>query len=104
MRRFKMYGVEMLFLGIVFICNMENVVCVCAASLVGKVVSIETKWGYEKVEKQRVSLDVRGIVFAVVLRKSSLPLEEINFGVTVSFVCLVIWRKACVVSIKVAQR
>ena len=31
------------FLGIVFICSMENVVCVCAASLVGEVVSIETK-------------------------------------------------------------
>ena len=30
---------------------MENVVCVCAASLVEKVVSIETKWSYEKVEK-----------------------------------------------------
>ena len=42
--------VEM-FWGIVFICSMENVVCVCAASLVGKVVSIETKWSYEKVEK-----------------------------------------------------
>ena len=39
-----------MFLGIVFICSMENV-CVCAASLVGKVVSIETKWSYEKVEK-----------------------------------------------------
>ena len=38
-------------LGIVFICSMENVVCVYAASLVGKVVSIETKWSYEKVEK-----------------------------------------------------
>ena len=45
-----MYEVEM-FLGIVFICSIENVVCVCAASLVGKVVSIETKWSYEKVEK-----------------------------------------------------
>ena len=32
----------------IFICSMENVVCVCAASLV---VSKETKWGYEKVEK-----------------------------------------------------
>ena len=40
-----------MFLGIVFICSMENVVCVCATSLVGKVVSIETKWSYEKVEK-----------------------------------------------------
>ncbi len=30
---------------------MEYLVCVYAASLVGKVVSIETKWSYEKVEK-----------------------------------------------------
>ena len=45
-----MYEVEM-FLGIVFICSMENVVCVCAASLGGKFVSKETKWSYEKVEK-----------------------------------------------------
>ena len=42
-----MYEVEM-FLGIVFICSMEYVVYVCAASLV---VSKETKWSYEKVEK-----------------------------------------------------
>ena len=34
-----------MFLGIVFIRSMENVVCVCAASLV---VSKETKWRYEK--------------------------------------------------------
>ena len=56
-----------MFLGIVFICSMENVVCVCAASLVGEVVSIETKWSYEKLRRlrwQRVSSDVRGIVFA----------------------------------------
>ena len=44
-----MYEVEM-FLGIVFICSMEYLVCVCAASLAGKVVSKETKWSYEKVE------------------------------------------------------
>ena len=30
-----MYEVEM-FLGIVFICSMEYLVCVCAASLVGE--------------------------------------------------------------------
>ena len=45
-----MYEVKMFF-GIVFICSMEYLVCVCAASLVGKVVSKETKWSYEKVEK-----------------------------------------------------
>ena len=36
--------VEM-FVGIVFICSMENVVCVCAASLVDEVVSIEIVMG-----------------------------------------------------------
>ena len=40
-----------MFLGIVFICSTENVVCVWAASLIGKVVSIEMKWSYEEVEK-----------------------------------------------------
>ena len=36
------------FLGIVSICSMENVVCVCAASLLGEIVSKETKLSYEK--------------------------------------------------------
>ena len=64
-----------------------------------------------ELRKQRVSLDVRGIVFAVfvrgivfVKRKSCLPLEEINFGVTVSFVCLVVLGRGVRVSINVAQR
>ncbi len=35
----------------VLIGSMEYLVCVCAASLVGKVVSKETKWSYEKAEK-----------------------------------------------------
>ena len=55
--------VEM-FLGIVFICSMENVVCVCAASLEGK--CYEMKCVMRKLRRQRVSSDVRGIVFAVV--------------------------------------
>ena len=48
-RSSKMYEVEM-FLGIVFICSMENVVCVRATSLVEKERSKETKWSFEKVE------------------------------------------------------
>ena len=36
------------------------------------------------------------------LAKAMLPLEEMNFGVTVSFVCLV--ERHALVSIKVAQR
>ena len=74
-----MYEVEM-FLGIVFICSMENVVCVCAASLLGKVVSKRRNGDMIELRKQHVSWDVQGIVFAV---------GEMNFGVTVSFVCLV---------------
>ena len=81
---------------------MENVVCVCAAILVGKIVSKETKWSYEKVEKAaRIVGRARDCVRRS-LAKVLLPLEKINFGVTVSFVCLVIWGEACVVSIKVA--
>ena len=60
-----MYEVEM-FLGIVFISSMEYVVCVCAASLVGKVVSKRRNGDIIELRKQRVSWDVREIVFAVV--------------------------------------
>ena len=49
---------------------MEYLVCVCAASLVGKVVSKETvkRRNGDTIElrKQLVSSDVRRIVFAVV--------------------------------------
>ena len=68
---------------------MENVVCVCAASLVGEVVSIEMKWTYEKVE---IAACVVGCARDCVhrsLAKAMLPLEEMNFGVTANFVCLV---------------
>ena len=44
-----MYEVEM-FLGIVFNGRMEYRVCVCAAILMEKERSKETKWSYEKVE------------------------------------------------------
>ena len=49
-RSSKMYEVEM-FLGIVFICSMEYLVCFCAASLVEKERCKETKWRYDRVEK-----------------------------------------------------
>ena len=39
-----------MFLGIVFNCSMENVVCVCAASLVGEEISKETKWACDRAE------------------------------------------------------
>ena len=39
-----------MFLGIVFICSMEYLVCFCTASLMGEEISEEMKWSYEKVE------------------------------------------------------
>ena len=53
---------------------MENRVCVCAASLVGKERSKETKWIYERVEiaacvagrvREVRSLNVAKVMFAV---------------------------------------
>ena len=58
-----------MFLEIGFICSMEYWVCFWCCKTRGKVVSIETKLSYEKLRRlrwQRVSSDVRGIVFVVV--------------------------------------
>ena len=60
-----MYEVEM-FLGMVFICSMKYLICFCAASLVGKVVSKRRNGDTIELRRQRVSSDVRGMVFAVV--------------------------------------
>ena len=71
--------VEM-FLRMVFICSMENVVWVCAARLVvSKIVSKETKWIYEKVEKVDMAACVVGRARDSVrcsLAKAMLQLEE----------------------------
>ncbi len=60
-------------LGIVFICSMEYLVCFLCCKTRGKVVSKETVRRRNGVMRrlrrlrwQRVSSDVRGIVFAVV--------------------------------------
>ncbi len=54
--------VEM-FLGIVFIGSIEYLVCFCAVSLIGEVVSKEMKWSYEKIEKAaRIVGRARGCV------------------------------------------
>ena len=69
---------------IVFNGSMDNRVCVCAASLVGKERSKETKWSYERVGKTaRVVGRARDYVRRME-QKSCLLFEEINFGVTVS--------------------
>ena len=68
-----MYEVKM-SLGIVFICSMEYLVCVCAASLVGEEISEKTKWNHEKVEiaacvvgraREECSQYVAKVLFAV---------------------------------------
>ena len=92
-------------LEIVFICSMENVLCVCAASLVGKVVSIETKWRYHRAEK---AVRVVGCARDCVRRSLAKATFAVGgnelwshhqFCVSGGF-----WREACVVSIKVTQR
>ena len=84
---------------------MENVVCVCAASLIGKVVGIETKWSYEKVEK---AARIVGCVRDCVRRSLAKAMFAVGgnelwshreFCVSGGF-----WGEACIVSIKVAQR
>ena len=81
---------------------MENVVCVCAASLV---VSKETKWSYEKVEKAArivgrardcVRRSLAKVLFAVGGNKLWSHREFCASGGFEG--------EACVVSIKVAQR
>ena len=80
---------------IVFNGRMEYKVCVCAASLVGKERSKETKWSYERVE---CAAHVVGRVRDYVLRmeqKSCLPFEEINVEVTVSLCFWLFQGEAC---------
>ena len=89
-----------MFLRIVFICSTENVFCVCAASLVGKVVSIETKLSYEKVEIAACVVGRARDCVRRSLAKAMLPLKEMNFGVTVGFVCLVIWGECALSPLK----
>ena len=83
-----------MFWGTGFICSMENVVSVCAASLVEKERCKETKWRYDRVEKA---------ARIVGRARDCLPLKEINFGVTVSFVCLVVLGRGLRVSINVVK-
>ena len=68
---------------------MENVVCICAASLVGKIVSKRRNGDMIELRKAaRIVGRARDCVHCS-LAKAMLPLKEINFGVTVSFVRLV---------------
>ena len=100
-----MYEVKM-FLGIVFICSMEYLgLLFCAASLVGKIVSKETKWSYGKVEKAAHTVgcardDVRRSLAKVLFAVGGNKLwSHHEFCVSGGF-----WGEACIVSIKVAQR
>ena len=68
---------------IVFNGSMDDRVCACAASLVGKERSKETKWSYERVE---IAACVVGRVRDYVCcmeQKSCLLFEEVNVEVTV---------------------
>ena len=64
--------------------SMEYRVCVCAASLVGKERSKETKWSYERVEIAACVVGRAREVCSQYGVKVMFPLEEINVEVTVS--------------------
>ena len=73
-----------MFLGIVFNGSMENRVCVCAASLVRKERSKETRWSYERFEIAACVVGrTRGYVRRI-LAKVVFAVEEIEVEVTVS--------------------
>ena len=84
-----------MFLGIVFICSMEYLVCVCAASLIRKVVSKKTKWSYEKVKKAaRVIGHTRDCVHRS-LAKVLFAVEGNKFWSHREFVFWLFWGEAC---------
>ena len=70
-------------LGIVFICSIEYWLCFWCCKTRRKVVSIETKWSHEEVEKVEMEAFVVGRAREGVrssLAKAMLSLEELNFG------------------------
>ena len=68
-----------MFLGIGFNCSMENRVCVCAASLVGKEINKETEWSYGRVEK--VFLQLNACAKSVVIFRPCWTSEGVMFAV-----------------------
>ena len=73
-----------MFLGIAFNSRMEYRVFVCAASLVGKERSKETKWSYDRVEKAAHVVGRARDYVRRMEQKLSLLFEEIDAEVTVS--------------------
>ena len=70
-------------LGIIFICSMEYWLCFWCCKTRRKVVSIDSKWSYEEVEKVEMEACVVGRARDCVpcsLAKAMLSLEELNFG------------------------
>ena len=83
---------------------MEYWVCVCAASLVEKEKCKETKWRYDRVEKAVCIVGRARDCVRLSLAKVMFAVGGNKFGVTVSFVCLVVLGRGVRVSINVAQR
>ena len=69
---------------IVFNGSMGYRVCVCAASLIGKERSKETKWSYDRVEKAAHVVGRERDYVCRIEHKSCLLFEEIDVEVTVS--------------------
>ena len=80
---------------IVFNSSMEYRVCLCAANLVGKERSKETKWSYERVEKTARVVGRARVYVRRMEQKSCLLSEEINVEITV-ILCFWLFREeAC---------
>ena len=77
---------------------MEYWVCVCAASLMGKERSKETKWSYERVEIAECVVGRAKDYVRRMEQKSCLLFEEIDVAVTVSLCFWLFWGEAWVLS------
>ena len=74
---------------------MEYLVCVWAASLVGKERSKETKWSYERVEIAACVVGRAKDYVRCMEQNSCLLFEEINVEVTVILCFWLFWGEAC---------
>ena len=74
---------------------MEYLVCVCAASLVGKERSKETNWSYEKVEIAASVVGHTRDYVRCMEQKSRLVFEEIDVAVTISLHFWLFLGEAC---------
>ena len=80
-----------MFLGIVFNCSMEYLVCFCAASLVEKERSKEMKWSYGRAEK--VFLQLNACAKSIVIFRPCWMGEGVMFAVRSKSQVYCLWKQ-----------